>query len=128
MPQTDALMPQSAYEALQQERPKYVKASLSPHHKVRSIWFQERTAWPYREPSVGNLITERTRAHATLPEMPTLAQWESVGPMNVGGRVTCVVTHPDHADVVWVGAAGGGVWKSIDAGQNWSALWHKQLT
>src|SRR2546426_129162 len=128
MEQTDSPTLYSAYEALQRERPKYVNAALSPHHKVRSIWFQQRTAWPYREPSVEQLITERTRAHATLRDVPTTAQWESVGPTNIGGRMTCVVNHPTNADVVWVGAAGGGVWMSLDAGRSWRALWHQQPT
>ncbi len=49
-----------------------------------------------------------------------------MGPSNVGGRLTSVVVHPTNADAIWVGAAGGGVWRSKDGGATWSGLWHKQ--
>jgi photosystem II stability/assembly factor-like uncharacterized protein len=38
------------------------------------------------------------------------------------GRLTSVAFHPTDADVFYVGAPIGGVWKTIDGGQNWIAL------
>ena len=40
----------------------------------------------------------------------------------VSGRITGVVTDPTNPAVVYVGAAGGGVWKSSDSGLHWTAL------
>lgn len=97
-------------------------------HKKRSIWFQSRTAWPKREARVQLLVNERARVSTTLPPQPGAAQWESVGPTNIGGRMTCAVCLPSKPDTIWAGAAGGGIWKSDDAGKNWRALWHKQAT
>jgi photosystem II stability/assembly factor-like uncharacterized protein len=96
------------------------------YHKARSAGFQGRTSWPVREAPVQALIQERARAVSSLPPAPGAAQWESVGPTNVGGRLTAVVCHPTNPERVWVGAAGGGVWFSANAGQSWQSQWHDQ--
>ena len=46
-----------------------------------------------------------------------------VGPSNIGGRSTSVAVDPTDADRVWIGAAGGGVWRSTDAGRTWTPRW-----
>jgi len=38
------------------------------------------------------------------------------------GRVAALAVDPRNADVAYVGAAGGGVWKTTDGGQNWTPL------
>jgi photosystem II stability/assembly factor-like uncharacterized protein len=48
--------------------------------------------------------------------------WRSIGPRNINGRVKCVAVHPQNADVVYAGAAGGGVWKTVDGGRSWRPL------
>ncbi len=47
-----------------------------------------------------------------------LLSWRSVGPTR-GGRVLAVAGHPDDKLVFYQGSAGGGVWKTTDAGANW---------
>lgn len=47
--------------------------------------------------------------------------WQSIGPDNVGGRVLAITLNPTNPDVVWVGAASGGLWKSTTAGVGASA-------
>ena len=96
------------------------------YHKARSRWFQERAAWPKREAAVQSLIRERARATSSLPAAPGTAQWESIGPTNVGGRLTAAACHPTNPERIWVGAAGGGVWFSANAGQSWQPQWHAQ--
>ena len=97
-------------------------------HKKRTAWFQARTAWPYREPSTHALISERARAAAALAPQAGLAQWELVGPTNVGGRMTSVGCAPKKPGTIWAGAAGGGVWKSDDGGKTWRGQWYSQPT
>jgi photosystem II stability/assembly factor-like uncharacterized protein len=95
-------------------------------HKKRSAWFQARTTWPFREADVEKLVSERARfVEAGLPPAGT-QQWEPMGPTNIGGRCTSVACHPSKPDTIWLGSAGGGVWKSTDGGVNWQSLWHKQ--
>jgi photosystem II stability/assembly factor-like uncharacterized protein len=97
-------------------------------HKARSAWFQMRAAWPFREAPVATLVAERARALATLSPLPGDAEWQFVGPSNVGGRMTSVVCDPSNPEVIWAGSAGGGVWKSTDAGRTWTSLWHAQAS
>jgi photosystem II stability/assembly factor-like uncharacterized protein len=99
---------------------------VSRNHKRRSVWFQARAAWPLREAHVGQLVSERERAEKEFAPAPGTTQWESVGPTNIGGRITSLVYDPAKPDNLWAGAAGGGVWQSKDAGRTWKALWHLQ--
>src|SRR6266850_5179428 len=96
-------------------------------HKARSRWFQTRAAWPVREASVSRLVRERARAEKSLAApADVIGQWECVGPKNIGGRITSLACHPAHPERIWAGAAGGGIWQSRDAGQNWESCWNDQ--
>lgn len=96
-------------------------------HKARSRWFQTRAAWPVREAPVNRLVSERLRVEKALATPADVtAQWECVGPTNIGGRITCLACHPTHPERIWAGAAGGGVWQSKDAGQTWQSCWNDQ--
>jgi photosystem II stability/assembly factor-like uncharacterized protein len=92
-------------------------------HKVRAAWFQSRAAYPIREAPVEKLIAERLRVR---PAAAPTVNWAQVGPSNIGGRTTALAVHPANPDIVYIGAAGGGVWRSNDAGQTWTAQWHDQ--
>ncbi len=97
-------------------------------HKARSRWFQARESWPWREAPVDVVNVERARVTAELPPAPGEAEWLSVGPANIGGRMTCAICHPTEPERLWVGAAGGGVWHSPDAGTTWRPLWHGETS
>jgi photosystem II stability/assembly factor-like uncharacterized protein len=94
-------------------------------HKVRSAWFQARESWPLREAPIESLTAERARVTSEMPPTPGTTQWAPIGP-EIGGRMTCAVHHPTAPERLWAGAAGGGVWQSMDAGMHWQALWHDQ--
>jgi photosystem II stability/assembly factor-like uncharacterized protein len=94
------------------------------NHKIRSIWFQARDTWPFREAPVRSLINERRRAKRTLND--SSAEWEIAGPTNIGGRMTSIVGHPANPDVIWAGSAAGGVWMSRNGGKTWTSQWHSQ--
>ncbi len=48
-------------------------------------------------------------------------QYRMVGPTR-GGRVTAVAGHADQPSTFYMGATGGGVWKTADYGQSWQNL------
>lgn len=48
-------------------------------------------------------------------------RYRSIGPAR-GGRVTAVAGHRQQPHTFYMGATGGGVWKTTDAGQNWTNL------
>ncbi|MBL4662772.1 MAG: T9SS type A sorting domain-containing protein [Flavobacteriaceae bacterium] len=52
--------------------------------------------------------------------------WEFIGPTNIGGRVTDIEVPIDQAQTYYVGAASGGIFKSVDAGNTWTAIFDDQ--
>jgi hypothetical protein len=50
---------------------------------------------------------------------PGIFEWQSVGPVNIGGRMNCVELDFENENIILSGAASGGVWRSIDAGLSW---------
>ena len=48
-----------------------------------------------------------------------------LGPALTSGRVTDIEMHPKYNNTIWVGTAGGGVWKSIDGGINFTSMFDK---
>ncbi len=49
-------------------------------------------------------------------------EWKNVGPANIGGRIITVAANPLNPATVFIGAAGGGIWRSYDAGGHWQAV------
>src|SRR5713226_10239208 len=49
-------------------------------------------------------------------------KFRNLGPSVAGGRVAAVVGVPGDRNVYYVGAAAGGVWKTIDGGDSWEAV------
>src|SRR3954451_7450637 len=53
----------------------------------------------------------------------TGGSWQYAGGNNIGGRVTDVVVDPTQPNTVYAASAGGGVWKSTDAGMTYTPAW-----
>jgi photosystem II stability/assembly factor-like uncharacterized protein len=49
-------------------------------------------------------------------------EWRNIGPSIMGGRVSDVEGVPGEPSIVYVGAASGGVWKTVDGGVTWKPL------
>ena len=43
----------------------------------------------------------------------------NIGPGGMSGRVTSIDVVQSNPDIMYVGTASGGIWKSIDNGENW---------
>lgn len=61
----------------------------------------------------------------------TSSNWTALGPINTpiilsngkkrgNGRVNCIAFDPIDQNIIWVGSPGGGLWKSVDGGSNWT--------
>ncbi len=50
--------------------------------------------------------------------------WQPRGPYNVGGRAISILVDPDDptSQTWYAGTAGGGIWKTVDAGQAWTDM------
>lgn len=43
--------------------------------------------------------------------------WEALGPKNIGGRTLCLAVNPLDTNIIFIGSASGGLWKSTTAGK-----------
>ncbi len=48
--------------------------------------------------------------------------WQFAGPTNIGGRITDIEMHPSSQQVIYFGAASGGVFKSTDGGTTFNPI------
>jgi hypothetical protein len=62
-----------------------------------------------------------TRHKQMLSHPSTRTAWENLGPNNVGGRTVSIAIDPVDTNVVWLGSASGGLWKSTTGGTGVSA-------
>lgn len=51
-------------------------------------------------------------------------QWEALGPKNIGGRTLCLAIHPLDSNILFLGSASGGIWKSTTGGRG-AAAWER---
>lgn len=54
------------------------------------------------------------------------ANWVVEGPGNIGGRFNCIAVHPNNPNIMYAGAATGGVFKTINGGTNWNPVFDGQ--
>ena len=52
----------------------------------------------------------------------------NIGPGGMSGRVTAIDVVNDNPDVMYVGSASGGLWKSTSGGIKWDPIFDKELT
>ncbi|MFC1554701.1 WD40/YVTN/BNR-like repeat-containing protein [candidate division KSB1 bacterium] len=55
-------------------------------------------------------------------------RFRNIGPANMVGRITDVEALDDNYATVYIGAAAGGIWKSTNAGVNWTHLFNSEST
>ncbi len=58
------------------------------------------------------------------PDLYTQLRYRHIGPE--GNRVIAVIGEPGNPKVIYVGAASGGIWKSIDGGIHWNPIFDDQ--
>lgn len=56
--------------------------------------------------------------------VPFADAWVNIGPNNTGGCTKTIAIHPTDQNILYAGAAGGGVWKTTNAGGSWTLLTH----
>jgi hypothetical protein len=108
-----------------------VGARLKALHEMEKMMASEHRV-QMRQPAVSG----------SIPEIPASTGWTLIGPqpLNVGsgligggspvvsGRVTALAVDPTNPQVVYLGAAQGGVWKTTDGGSTWTPLTDAQAS
>ncbi len=87
-------------------------------------WFTLSRAYPYDDIPFTAYRRALTRAEEVSSATRSLitGTWIMSGPSNVGGRVTAMVMHPTQTNIVYAGAALGGVFKTTDNGTTWNPI------
>lgn len=62
------------------------------------------------------------------PQLIETLRIRNIGPANMGGRIHDVEVHPDHPHTIWAGHASGGVFKSVNNGTTWEAVFDDQVS
>ncbi|MBV9960387.1 MAG: VCBS repeat-containing protein [Acidobacteria bacterium] len=90
-----------------------------PDARIRAIYAMKRQ----------EMALEQSRAEAT-----TAATWRPIGPAPipngqtqgttsaVSGRVSAIAIHPTNPNIVYVGTAQGGLYRTLDGGTTWTPL------
>ena len=68
-----------------------------------------------------SLATTIAAQEAVDPSVLSAMEWRLVGPYR-GGRVTTVTGVPGNRQLYYMGATGGGVWKTENAGISWENI------
>src|SRR5690242_13317663 len=79
-------------------------------------WFERQRAFPFSEV----LNEEHLKAMEYVKTMPVTdfdgaSVWSLAGPTNIEGRITSIAIHPTNAQIIYIGTANGGVWKSTNS-------------
>src|SRR6185295_9073001 len=67
------------------------------------------------------IVTLQPSAAQQPPDLSGALRWRNIGPFR-GGRVTAVAGIASQPLVYYMGATGGGVWKTDDAGVTWTNI------
>ncbi len=93
-----------------------------------SDWFVRQREFPNTAIPAGALDAAVAQAQfdralaLSKPGAQTAAlAWQNAGPFNIGGRVTALAVAPG-GSTIYLGAANGGVFKSVNSGVNWTPL------
>lgn len=109
------------------------RSSSSPHvgvesKKARSEYYEKL----YRDPRTGlipngagvldlnaaKIIDEQSGVKKSAYNL----DWQDAGPNNVGGRTRAMGVDIANKEIIIAGSVAGGIWKSFDAGRNWTQV------
>ncbi len=74
--------------------------------------------------TVFSATTNSVTAQVSDEALLQVFRWRNIGPANMGGRVSDIEAVEGDFKVVYVAAASGGVWKSVNAGTTWEPIFN----
>ncbi|MBZ0269917.1 T9SS type A sorting domain-containing protein [bacterium] len=91
----------------------------------RTKWYREQRKIGDRYATAGDLWNAWEAKEQILRERGMLRSgntWFSVGPANYSGRILDLEFDPTNTDILYVGSASGGLWKSTDHGLSYTPM------
>lgn len=107
---------------------KNTKFPASGAFAALSRWSLQR-AYPNKTIPVETYKKEFTRYNKTGANYRTHQQseWTTLGPHNVAGRTLALCLNPQNTQTIYLGSAGGGLWRSHSGGEG-KVAWHQIAT
>lgn len=99
-------------------------------------WFRLQRAYPAGQPAPATALANavagwRRAGDGIRPRLDVPGErWTSIGPQPIGtangltyaGRITAIAPHPTDANTLYVASNSGGIWKTTNLGNSWTAL------
>lgn len=130
------IFPQIDYKDILIENSVYSEAPIEIQRTkpfIRERWFFEQRAYPYSlipSDAYANSLIQREDLRQQNSDKLLDINWVSLGPTpgyyfnygNISSRIVTGAYHPTDPNIIYIGPANGGVWKSVDGGINWIPL------
>jgi len=121
------------------DRPGFISGLIDEQEymRLRNDYLAERRGLPYgslNDPRGQALRAMAQQTAAQKPQAATANQWTPVGPAPipngqtsnrsdpVSGRTIAIAVHPTNPNIVYVGTANGGLYRTLDGGTTWTPL------
>ncbi len=76
---------------------------------------------------VCSILALSINAQDSIPHSFTKGlNFRNIGPAGMSGRITAIKIDPRNENLIYVGSASGGLWKSTNGGQTWKALFQNE--
>lgn len=123
-------------------RPGGAAAQVPDQPLLRWQYFYEQRAYPFNAVPSGALrrgfLQMRSRwpallaRDATADAIAATRAWAPIGPAPIAGgysgRISTIAVHPADSDILYIGGAQGGVWKSTNGGTTWTPLTDRECS
>lgn len=105
----------------------------------RERWFYEQRMYPNNylpEDAYAKALRQRDELRGRQGFFASNVTWTSIGPTpgfyfsygNISSRITTIVYDPQNPNILYLGAAFGGVWKTTDGGLTWTPKTHDEAS
>ncbi len=87
-----------------------------------SEWYDYQRIYPHGELKQKNYLNAMKQVAEMQKKSTSDITWEFAGPTNIGGRISDIEIHPGSPSILYVGAASGGIFKSVNNGSTWENI------
>ncbi|HKW88130.1 MAG TPA: hypothetical protein VJN21_05185 [Candidatus Acidoferrales bacterium] len=74
----------------------------------------------------GARAQEATTSTPTIESALANLKMRAIGPAIMGGRIDDIAADPTNPEVIYIGAAAGGAWKTTDGGMTWTPIFENE--